>query len=301
MDHVRLPVRFSTPERSLAVAPFTIKEEFLKRVDWALDEAAKQGLSLILDVHHFEEIHKEPEAQKARLYAYWEQIAARYANRPPTVAFEVLNEPNGKLEPAILNELTAEAIRIIRKTNPSRIIMADCYFWANAEHLDSLQLPPDDPNTVAHFHMYQPILFTHQSAPWMDPWCHTPGVIFPGPPPTPREPIKEAQGQDWVVEWFRDYNSLPIETNPGGPKTVFEHFDHAARYVKKTGKRVYLGEFGAITFADTQSRENYVWLVRTEAERRGMGWAYWDDGGNFAAMNVKNGTWNEGLKRALLE
>jgi phenylpropionate dioxygenase-like ring-hydroxylating dioxygenase large terminal subunit len=39
----------------------------------------------------------------------------------------------------------------------------------------------------------------------------------------------------------------------------------------KTSLREYLGEFGAIEYADAQSRENYVWLVRTEAERRGMG------------------------------
>ena len=179
--------------------------------------------------------------------------------------------------------------------------MADCYFWANAEHLDSLELPPDDSNVVAHFHMYQPILFTHQGAPWMEPWFRTPGVVFPGPPKTAREPLQQARSQDWVVQWFNGYNTEPMATNPGGSKTVFEHFDHAARYVKKTGKRVYLGEFGAINFADAQSRENYVWLVRTEAERRGIGWAYWDDGGHFQAMNTKDGTWNEYLKRALLE
>ena len=301
MDHVRLPVRFSTAERSLEAPPYTIKEEFFKKVDWALDQAASRGLSIIVDVHHFEEIYKEPQKQKQRLYAFWKQIAERYAHRPPTVAFEILNEPNDALTPELLNEITAQAIRIIRESNPTRIIMADCYFWANAEHLNSLELPPDDPNVVAHFHMYQPILFTHQSAPWMEPWYRTPGVVFPGPPNTPLRPVEQAKSQDWVMQWFEGYNTLPIATNPGGPKTVFDHFDHAARYVRKTGKRVYLGEFGAISFADDQSRENYVWLVRTEAERRGMGWAYWDDGGNFQAMNTKAGTWDESLKRALLE
>ncbi len=301
MDHVRLPVRFSTAARSLSEPPYTIKEEFFKKVDWALDQAASRNLSIIVDVHHFEEIHKEPAAQKERLYAFWRQIAQRYAERPPTVAFEILNEPNGELKPSLLNEITAEAIRIVRETNPTRIIMADCYFWANAEHLHSLELPPDDPNVVAHFHMYQPILFTHQSAPWMEPWYHTPGVVFPGPPATRREPVEAAKSQSWVVQWFNAYNTEPLATNPGGPRTVFEHFDHAARYVKQTGKRVYLGEFGAIDFADPQSRENYTWLVRTEAERRGIGWAYWDDGGRFKAVNTPAGTWNEQLRRALLD
>jgi endoglucanase len=114
-------------------------------------------------------------------------------------------------------------------------------------------------------------------------------------------PAPGTAGQKWVLDWFDAYNKLPISENPGGPKKVFDFFDHAARYVKNTGRRVYLGEFGAIDIADAQSRENYVWLVRTEAERRGIGWAYWDDGGSFKAMNVQAGNWNEGLRKALLD
>ena len=210
---------------------------------------------------------------------------------------------NEELEakPDLVNEITAEVIRIIREKNPTRIIMADSYFWAASDYLRQLKLPADDPNVVGHFHMYQPILFTHQSAPWMDPWYHTPGVISPGPPPTPIEPNAAAQGQPWVMDFFRDYNTKSMETNPSGPTTVFAHFDTVARWVKETGKRAYLGEFGAIDFADAQSRENYVWLVRTEAERRGIGWCYWDDGGRFKAMDTRAGTWNEELRRALLE
>jgi endoglucanase len=82
---------------------------------------------------------------------------------------------------------------------------------------------------------------------------------------------------------------------------VFEHFDHAARYVQTSGKRVYLGEFGAIEHADEQSRVNYLWLVRTEAERRGIGWAYWDDGGKFKLMDPASGTLNQALHRALFD
>lgn len=300
LDHVRLPVRFTTATRSDPNPPYAIKEEFWKRVDWALDQAQANQLSVILDVHHFEEIHKDPNANKARLYALWQQIGTRYAKRPKEVAFEILNEPNGALEPKILNEITKEALKVIRKTNPTRLVFADSYFWASAERLAELELPAADKNLVATFHVYEPILFTHQGAPWMDPWWGTRGVIFPGPPAKPVTPVPATAGQKWVVDWFEGYNKLPISENPGGPKRVFDLFDHAARYVKSTGRRVYLGEFGAIDIADAQSRENYVWLVRTEAERRGIGWAYWDDGGGFKAMNVANGTWNEALKRALL-
>jgi endoglucanase len=301
LDHVRLPVRFSTAARSDPKPPYAITKEFFARVDWAIDQALANKLSIIVDVHHFEEINKDPNAHKARLYAFWEQIAARYAKRPPEVAFEILNEPNGALEPKILNEVTKEALRIIRKTNPTRLVFADPFFWASAERLAELDLPANDKNLIATFHVYEPHLFTHQGAPWMDPPWGTKGIIFPGPPPTPITPVPAALEVKWVRDWFDGYNRLPISENPGGPKRVFDLFDHAARYVKATGRRLYMGEFGANDFGDAQSRENYYWLVRTEAERRGVGWAYWDDGGSFKIMNVANGTWNESLRKALLE
>jgi hypothetical protein len=65
-DHVRLPVRFTTPERSVEKPPYTISPGFLEKVDWAVDQALSHHLSIIIDVHHFEEIHKDPDANKLR-------------------------------------------------------------------------------------------------------------------------------------------------------------------------------------------------------------------------------------------
>jgi endoglucanase len=299
-DHVRLPTRFSAPERTDVKPPYTVNPEFLKRVDWAIDQALAHHLGVIVDFHHFAEMNSDPNANKARFYAIWRQVAAHLAKRPPEVAFEILNEPTDKLEPKLLNEITRETLKLIRAKNPTRIVFADSYFWANARRLAELELPKD-PNVVAQFHLYEPILFTHQGAPWMDSNYQTRGIVFPGPPAAPVTPLPDAAKSGWVAEWFNGYNTKPPAENPGGPKTVFEYFDLAANYVKATGNRVYLGEFGAIDNADAQSRENYVWLVRTEAERRGIGWAYWDDGGSFKAMNTYAGTWNEGLRRALLD
>ena len=301
MDHVRLPVRFGAPDRTDSVSPYQIREEFFVKVDWAIDQALSRGLSIMVNVHHYDEMSQDPHAHKARLYSMWEQIAARYAARPPSVAFEILNEPNGALVSSILNEIHAEALRIIRKTNPTRLVFVDPYFWAAADRLSELEVPAADPNVIGQFHMYQPILFTHQGASWMDPWYQTAGVVFPAPPSKPLVPVTAAHNESWVRDWFNGYNTLPEATNPGGPSTVFTHFDHAARWVQKTGKRVYLGEFGAIDGADPQSRYNYVWLVRTEAERRGIGWAYWDDGGRFKAMDTRQGVWNESLRQALMQ
>ena len=44
------------------------------------------------------ETHEEPEQHTARFLGMWAQIARRYKNQPPSVAFELLNEPSDKLD-----------------------------------------------------------------------------------------------------------------------------------------------------------------------------------------------------------
>jgi len=296
-DHVRLPVRFSAHAEQQA--PFTIDAAFFERVDWALAQAKSQGLPVILDVHHYNELTDEPDAQSERFIGLWKQIAERYASQPETLIFELLNEPNKNLNPVKLNALYKRAIATVRVTNPTRILMVDSYFWANTNYLRTLDLP-EDPNIVAHFHMYQPILFTHQGAPWMEPEYATVGVVFPAPPSNPIQPVQTAQAVGWVRDWFKAYNSQPADRNPGGAKTIREEFDRASAYAQSSGRRVYLGEFGAINNADMASRARYLKAVREEAESRNMAWCVWDDGGGFQLLKPREKTWVEELKTALI-
>jgi len=298
LDHVRLPVRFSA--HAGATAPYTVDEAFFQRVDWAIDQATARGLSIIVDMHHYAELTEQPDAHAQRFLGLWRQIAARYATRPPTVAFELLNEPCKALDPGRWNALAKQAIAVVRESNPDRIVIVDSYFWSASDYLARLELP-DDPNLVASFHMYQPILFTHQGAPWMEPEYGTVGVVFPGPPATPIVPVPAAERVGWVKQWFDGYNTAPLESNPSGPSTVFAHFATVESYLMASGRRVYLGEFAALDKADPKSRHNFVRLVREEAERRGIGWAYWDDGGMNRVLDARTGQWVDFLRAALLD
>ena len=100
--------------------------------------------------------------------------------------------------------------------------------------------------------------------------------------------------------WFANYNAKGAADNPGGPKALNDYFDEAQHYVEKTGIRVYLGEFASSDKADMPSRARWTRYVREEAERRGYGWAYWDDGGSMKAFNVRSGDWVEPVRDALL-
>ncbi|APR78007.1 Endoglucanase [Minicystis rosea] len=298
-DHVRIPVRFSA--HAQATAPFTIDEAFFQRVDWAIDQAQSRGLAAIVDLHHYEELMKEPDAHAARFLGLWRQIAARYRGRPATVFLELLNEPTDKLTADRWNTLLAEGIRVVRGIDPAREIIVDSTFWAAAKELQNLTIPTGDPHLVASFHTYQPILFTHQGMSWMPPEYATTGVVFPGPPSAPIQPAPAAQQIDWVAAWFRGYNTVAASDNPGGMATVNQEFQMARAYMDRTKLRLYMGEFGAGDKADMASRVTWTCAVRRSAERLGIGWAYWDDGGTFKIYDRQTRSWNAALKSALLD
>jgi endoglucanase len=296
LDHIRLPVRFSAHAEEHA--PFEIESALLDRVDWVLEQAAQNGLSVIIDLHHYVELMKKPNEHAERLVELWRQIAKHYQNAPPSVAFELINEPCDELKPELLNAITARALAAVRASNPTRTVIVDSYFWANAEQLKNLALP-SDANLVASFHMYQPILFTHQGMPWMGPEYQTRGVVFPGPPAQPIALVPAAEKVDWVRQWFKGYASEPIATNSNGPQAIFDYFRLVEEYVKGAQRRVYMGEFGVADSVDPTSRENWLRLVRKEAERRQIGWALWDDGARFRAMNVAWNSWLAPLQAGL--
>src|SRR5262249_1268032 len=92
---VRVPVKWSA--HAAKNSPYTIDAEFAKRIDWVLDQAEANKLNVILNVHHYDEMDKDPDKHLPRLVALWEQIAARYKDRPTPRAFELLAEPHDKL------------------------------------------------------------------------------------------------------------------------------------------------------------------------------------------------------------
>ena len=298
-DHVRLPVRFSA--HAGASEPYTIDPTFFARVDWAVDQIQQRGLTVIVDVHHYEELMASPEAEGPRFVGLWKQIAARYRGRPASVLYELLNEPTKDLTADTWNAIFTRALAAVRAVDPSRKVIVDSVFWAAAKELPILVLPESDPNVIGSFHSYQPILFTHQGMTWMTAEYQTKGIVFPGPPPQPVTPVPGAVAVAWVDQWFKRYNALPAAENPGGPAALREELDLAVAFAARTHRPVYLGEFGAGDGCDMASRLRWVRLMREEAERRGIGWAAWDDSGGFKVLDRATKRWETAILDALLK
>jgi endoglucanase len=104
----------------------------------------------------------------------------------------------------------------------------------------------------------------------------------------------------WLTKWFEDYNTQPAKYNPCGPAAITQELDWAVRWGEKLGRPLWLGEFGAYSKADMQSRVNWTAFVRTEAEARGFSWAYWEFGAGFGVYDRVLNKWDEDLLGALI-
>jgi endoglucanase len=171
---VRLPVRFSA--HALADAPYTIDPAFMARVHHVLDINVAAGLNVILDMHHYEELFTDPNANITRFAELWRQVAADFRGAPSNVWFELINEPNGRLNDSNLMAVLTPALAAVRTSNPTRPVIIGGQNWSGIESLATVAFP-NDPNIVATFHYYDPFDFTHQGAPWVNPVMPT-GRMF---------------------------------------------------------------------------------------------------------------------------
>jgi endoglucanase len=266
-DSVRVPIRWSN--HAANEAPYTIDPAFFARIDWVVEQAHKNQLAVILNMHHYQEMMDNPKEHKARFQAIWKQIAERYKDAPDSLYFEILNEPNGAIGlGSMWNKVLAETVQIIRESNPRRTIVVGPVNWNNLSDLSHLELPADERNLIITFHYYQPFQFTHQGAEWVngsDSWL----------------------GTTWTAK--------SIEKN-----SVLADLDFAAQWGKTNQRPLYMGEFGAYSKADMDSRALWTDFLARKAELRGMSWAYWEFGAGFGVYDREAKKWVEPIHRALI-
>ena len=241
---------------------------FLSRVDWIMKHATAAGLSVILDEHEYEECSDDVAMCRRRLAAFWTQVAPRYKDAPPTVLFELLNEPHDKLDAETWNALFPDILAIVRKWNPARRVVIGPTQWNNFSQLSTLKLPENDRNILVTFHYYDPFPFTHQGAPWVPEMLKVKDVAW-----TPAQRTQIATDFGKVAEWSR-----------------------------QTGREILLGEFGAYDESGTPTamRTAYTEAVAREAERHGFAWSYWQFDSNFLAWDMERNGWVEPIHKALI-
>ena len=297
-DTVRVPIRWSA--HAAEAAPYTVDPEFFERIDWVVEYALAQDLNVVINMHHYDELFESPADHADRFVAIWEQIAARYEPQPGTVYFELLNEPHGNLDFKTWNLLLERTVEVVRAVDDHHTLVLAGGDWGGISSLRTLVIPEGESNVIATFHYYDPFLFTHQGAEWVGPEIGTVGVTWPGPPEADVTLLPESRKVDWVRLWFLRYNQTPGRANPASPVAITQAFDRALDWSESTGVPLWLGEFGAYSTADMDSRARWTAAVRKEAEARGFSWAYWEFGAGFGVYDRDAQTWRQPLLDALV-
>ncbi len=245
---------------------WALRQAWFETLDWAVRGATSNGLQAILDLHEFGVMGDDPEGHKAQFLAFWKQVAAHYRNASDSVLFEILNEPNKGLTPALWNQYFREALDIIRESNPTRTVIVGPAFWNSVDHLDELELPDNDRHLIVTVHYYKPMPFTHQGASWTN--------------------NRDKTGVTWGTEEER--------------QAVQNDFAKVTAWARKNNRPMFLGEFGAYDKGPMESRVRYTDFVARTAEASGWSWAYWQFDSDFILWDMKADKWVEPIRNALV-
>ncbi|MGD0731712.1 MAG: glycoside hydrolase family 5 protein [Terracidiphilus sp.] len=264
-----------------------LNDDFVGRLDKAVDTALADGLAVQIDLHpdgsYKEKLITSDDAVD-RLARLWRHLAAHYASRDPErIFFEILNEPglNDRYRWAGIQARLAAAIR---ESAPQQTIIAAGAEGSGIPDLLSLQ-PLNDGNVIYNFHYYEPTQFTHQGASWSAAWwTSTHGIPYP---PTedgmqqylnlvPDLADRYDLEQYWAQHWDEHHIRMLI--------------DQAAAWQRKNHVPLICNEFGVFRdHSDPVSRANWIRDVRTVLESDGIGWAMWDYRDNFGLVYKQDG------------
>lgn len=154
---VRIPVRWD--EHTADTSPFAIDESWMQRVEQIVDWGLSRDLFIIINAHHEDWIKQNysNETIRARFDSIWSQIATHFSAKSEKLLFEIINEPYG-LTRTENDDLHQRVLSIIRKTNPTRIVIFQGHNWGGSDELIAAAIP-DDEYLMGSFHSYDPYLF----------------------------------------------------------------------------------------------------------------------------------------------
>ncbi|ASB47982.1 cellulase family glycosylhydrolase [Alkalitalea saponilacus] len=268
-NHVRIPIRWETEARSMDEYPYTITASFMERIQEVVDNAIENGLIAIINMHHHELLLANPSEQYDRFIAQWVQIAEFFKDYPDEyLLFEVLNEPHQAITPQMWNDMFADALEVIRETNPTRVVLMGTAEFGGLSGVRHIELPEDD-YLILSVHYYNPFQFTHQGADWV-----------------------EGDADEWLgTKWYDTVEERNF---------IINEFNYTIQFSNDNDVPIHVGEFGVYSRADMESRARWTTFVARWFEEQGFSWAYWEFSSSFGIYNRNTGNYRTELVDALL-
>lgn len=273
-DHVRLPVDYENIENSDG----SVKETGYDYIRSCIGWCRKNGLNLVLDLHKtfgytFDDQKASASfwsnnAAQDRFIALWENIMSHFAGDSDIVMFEPLNEVAGDVSEE-WNRLVLRCIKTIRSYSVNAKILVGGTGW-NAPSCTPFLPDFTDENIVLNFHCYEPHIFTHQSASWVDYIPDDFRIRYPDDYEKYLRLTREMTGNpDHCLYCFE----------PNVKKFGSEYFKGvfmpAVEKAQKCRLPLYCGEYGVIEFAEPKDTLEWFKDIHTGFEEMGIGRAVW--------------------------
>ena len=274
-DHVRLPVDFENIETEDGAE----KPEGYVYIDNCIGWCNKYGLNLVLDLHKtcgyiFDDKNYsvgffDDEDLQNRFIALWTRLSKRYAKHSDMMMFEMLNEIVSFDVAEKWNEIALRCIRAIREQAPDvKILYGGAGF--NAVTAVKLLAEPVDENIVYNFHCYEPLLFTHQTAWWVEDMPKDFHINYPGDLADYLEKSQKITGT--MTGALGDKN---LKITKLGTEFFEEMFKEAVEVAEKRGVSLYCGEYGVIDQAPPEDTVRWFRDIHAAFLKYGIGRAVW--------------------------
>lgn len=272
LDHIRLPIDYEL----VRADDDSFIEEGFAHIDRCLDWCMKYNLNMILDLHKtagysFDE--KVDDFFRSSLLQYkfislWEEIARRYGSFSNMLSFELLNEVIDESFADIWNDIIKRTISVIRKHAPKTKILIGGVRYNSVLWVRKLDEPYDE-NIVYTFHFYEPLIFTHQSAYWVEKMPTDFSIEYPN---ELKKYIEDSHKLLPSVHhgFYDSVNCEKVDINFF--KTAFAD---AIGTAEERNTALYCGEYGVIDQASLSSTLNWFEDIHSVFEEFNIARAVW--------------------------
>lgn len=276
-DHVRVPVDYNV----LQEEDGRIKESGFTYLENCRQWCEHLGLKMLIDLHEcygysFDPLKKNMDrriffydaALQERFLELWKEIASRFQDHTDMVAFEPLNEVVLPDVADAWNQLLARYIGIMREIVPNAYLIIGGVCYNNVLSVPLIDVPVDD-KIVYNFHCYEPMVFTHQGAYWVE---GMPTDFRIGYPKTLRE-YREAGDALSADLAGAVYKPGIREIGQGFFEDIFAP---AIEKAEKDQAMLYCGEYGVIDRAAEEDRKRWIEDIDSVFDKYGIGHALWN-------------------------
>ena len=276
-DHVRVPVDYNVLEDEEG----NVKESGFKYLEDCRAWCESYNLNMLIDLHEcfgysFDPLKKDMDRKKffydedlqARFLKLWKEIVNRFKDYPKQVAFEPLNEVVLQEVADAWNKVLHKYIKTVREIAPNSYIVVGGVCYNNVLSVPLLDVPLDN-KIVYNFHCYEPMVFTHQGAYWVNDMPTDFRIEYPKTLEEYRKTSRDLSN-DLAGAIFKE------GIGEIGEPFFEDIFAPAIEKATKDNIPLYCGEYGTIDLADNESKLRWLEDIHAVFNKHDIGRALWN-------------------------